>query len=485
MLQPILALASLIAVAPSTQGAGPPALTPLASAIDAAATRSIRERYVPGGAVAVIEGGEVTLLRGYGVADSHSGRAVTPSTIFQIGSISKTVAAWGVMRLVETGRLDLDAPIGTVVERWSLPESEFEASGVTIRRLLSHTGGLSVHGYAGFGPDEVLPTIEASLAGAEQSETAVRLVSEPGSQWSYSGGGYTLLQLAIEETSGQSFSDFMTREVLAPLGMSSSRYGEPVEPARFASAHGGYGEPADSPRFTALAAAGIHTTLEDMVLFVQASLTAEAKPLSRTSIRAMQTPVAVGGGTYGLGYQCGLIGDRSWVGHGGSNRVWLADMRLIPETGDGLLVFTNSASGDRMLQEVVQAWIAQVGGEAPTRRNKKRSVTVEIEPLLRTEGIEAAKERYAELRKNHRREYTFGTVEFVALGLYLIRTGKPEEGLATLRWAVELKPKRHHYLQVLADTYDRLGKREEALAAWRAAAERGNKAAKRRLDAID
>lgn len=477
------ALASLALAVSLPQEEPAPALTPLAASIDAAATRAIDEQFVPGGAVALIEGGKVTLLRGYGVADSGTGAPVTPSTIFQIGSISKTVAAWGVMGLVEDDRLGLDAPIGSVVERWSLPESTFDASGVTIRRLLSHTGGLSVHGYGGFGPDETLPTIEESLSGTLQGYTAVELVAEPGSAWSYSGGGYTLLQLAVEEVSGQSFADFMTAEVLTPLGMTSSRYGEPIDPERFAGAHGASGEPVDSPRFTALAAAGIHTTLEDMVRFAQASISAKGGPLSEATIRTMQTAVPVGDQAYGLGYQCGAIGDHRWVGHGGSNMVWLADMKLIPETGDGLLVFVNSSRGSRLLRDVVGTWRSAKVGGAPPEADGKPSAAAHLAPILREQGIAAAKEEYARLRRDHRREFSFQASEILALGLHLLRTGAPDEGLDSIRWAIELKPRRFRYSRILGDAYERLGRSEEARAAWRVAADGKDAEAIKRLGA--
>lgn len=475
------ALATLTLAAALPQEDTPPKLTALGALIDGAASRSVGDAFVPGGAVALLEDGEVTLLRGYGVADSASGAPVTPSTIFQIGSISKTVAAWGVMRLVEEDRLGLDAPIGSVVTRWALPESEFDADGVTIRRLLSHTGGLSVHGYGGFAPGETLPTIEQSLSGELQGYTAVQLVAEPGAQWSYSGGGYTLLQLAVEEVSGASFADFMTKEVLRPLGMTSSRFGAPVEPARFAGAHGSFGEPANSSRYTALAAAGIHTTLEDMVLFAKASLTAKGTPLSEASVRLMQAPVPVDDEAYGLGYQCGTIGGERWVGHGGSNEVWLADMRLVPGTGDGILVFTNSSRGSQLIRNVVGTWVRAQEGEEPVAP-KRRSAAAHLEPLLRADGIDAAKAEYKELRSERRREFSFGAGEFVALGLHLIRTGEPETGLDVMSWAVEMKPKRHHYSRLLGDACERLGKEKRARVAWGVAAEGGDAEAKERLD---
>lgn len=485
MIATTTALISFILAPGPAQAAEVAELSALAASIDAAASRAVTERFVPGGAVAVLEGGKVTLLRGYGIANSATGGPVTPSTIFQIGSISKTIAAWGIMRLVEEGRLDLDAPIGSVVKRWALPESDFDPEGVTIRRLLSHTAGLSVHGYAGFGPGVTLPTIEESLSGTVESSTAVRLVAEPGTEWSYSGGGYTLLQLAVEEISDVTFTEFMTSEVLAPLGMTSSRFGGPVESERFADAHGGYGEPADSPRFTALAAAGIHTTLEDMVRFAEASMTAKNAPLSEASIQAMQTPVSVGGETYGLGYQCGKVGEHRWIGHGGSNMVWLAEMRLVPETGDGILVFTNSSRGSQMLRDVMGEWSAAMGGERRSTERDRESAAAYIEPLIRAEGVGAAKRAYGELRSRERRRYNFSTAELIALGLHLVRTGDSDEGVEVLQWAAELKPKWYRISRFLGNTYEQLGKREQAVEAWRVAAAGGDVEATERLKALD
>lgn len=114
------------------------------------------------------------------------------------------------MKLVETGAIDLDEPVSRYLSRWQLPETECDNEGVTMRRLLSHTVGLSLHGYPGFHPDEPLPTLEESLSGATDGAGAVYLVREPGSEWEYSGGGYTLAQLIIEEITGQPFAEYMS-----------------------------------------------------------------------------------------------------------------------------------------------------------------------------------------------------------------------------------------------------------------------------------
>ena len=253
---------------------------------------------VPGAAVGVIHGGEVWQAATFGSADLEAERPVTIDTAFNIGSISKTVAAWGILRLVERGDIELDTPVSRHLTRWQLPPSEFSHDGVTIRRLLSHTAGLSLSGYPGFDPDQPLPTVEESLSGATNGPGDVRVVHEPGTRWQYSGGGYTLAQLVVEEVTGQPFAEYMAAEVLQPLGMNSSSYVwddhiDQIAATPYSSA----GEPIPGPRFTAMAAAGLQTTLTDFMRFALAGLSAldgeqgTGGVLTRDTLALMQTPV--------------------------------------------------------------------------------------------------------------------------------------------------------------------------------------------------
>ena len=171
----------------------------------------------------------MTWSKGYGRADTSRGVPVTPDTVFEVGSISKPVTAWGVMRLVQQGKLDLDAPVDRYLTRWHLPPAPFDADGVTIRRLLSHSAGLNSQDYSPI-TTRPLPTLEQSLSGesggvnARRGSDDVRITMTPGEQRSYSNGGYTLLQLAIEEVTGETFARYMQREVLDPLGMKHSSF---------------------------------------------------------------------------------------------------------------------------------------------------------------------------------------------------------------------------------------------------------------------
>ena len=173
---------------------------------------------------AVIDDGSV-----HGVHAVSVGEAVDVNTVFQTASLSKWITAWGVMALVQEGKLDLDAPVSTYLTRWTLPESKFDNNKVTARRLLSHTAGLTDGlGYAGFAPNVAVQSLEESLKRpADASPGASGIIEvgiEPGSEWRYSGGGYAILQLLIEEVSGESFEGFMQRVIFRPLGMVHSSY---------------------------------------------------------------------------------------------------------------------------------------------------------------------------------------------------------------------------------------------------------------------
>lgn len=348
---------------------------------------------VPGTAIGILKDGEVWRELSFGMANVEAGRPVDAGTAFNIGSISKTVAAWGVMRLVERGELDLDAPVETYLTRWHLPESEFSNDGVTIRRLLSHTAGLSLHGYPGFEPGDELPTVEESLSGATNGPGAVFVAHEPGSKWQYSGGGYTLAQLIVEEVTGRTFPEYMDAEVLGPLGMHDSSYPWDADVDRIAAQpYGGVGEPIPGPRFTAMAAASLKTTLHDFLRFARASLGTLDEPagsdgvLSAETLQLMQTP-APPSDDYGLGYSVEETEGITFAGHGGANQGWMAQLEVTPGDGHGLVVMTNGSNGGVIIRAVMCEWRARVTGTACEN-------PVEIPAVVPVEQLEPYVGRY-------------------------------------------------------------------------------------------
>ncbi|MEO8671903.1 MAG: serine hydrolase [Tahibacter sp.] len=318
---------------------------------------------VPGAAIGIIRDGKVWSATGYGYRDAVRRQPITVSTAFNVGSISKSVTAWGVMRLVEEGRVKLDAPVSGYLSRWKIPPSEFNPEGVTVRRLLNHTAGLSMWGVPSVSPEVDPPSLDAMLVATTAGERDIRLVREPGSKWEYSGGGYAVLQLLIEEVTHRPFAEYMKAEILRPLGMTGSAYvwDEAISLAA-ATPHDGSGKSFAGQRFTATSAAGLQTTLTDMLAFAMANLSSAneaTRVLGSDTVASMQLPSREAP-TYGLGYELTDTEGVRLVGHNGSNEGWMAQLLLSPGTADGIVILTNGTNGLRIISEVECAWLLNV-----------------------------------------------------------------------------------------------------------------------------
>jgi CubicO group peptidase (beta-lactamase class C family) len=320
----------------------------------------------PGLAVALACHGRVAWAAGYGVADPATGRPLTTATRFQAASVSKPVTAWGVLRLVEQGRIGLDEPVVGHLRRWRPPPSPFRTDGITIRRLLSHTAGLSVHGYVGQTLDRPLPAIEASLSGHAGGSFPVELLDAPGRRWLYSGGGYSVLQLLVEELTGRPFADVMQTEVLEPLGMTASSF-QWRRTAVTACPHDADGGRIPDFCFAEQAAAGLVTTAPDLARFVAAALPGpDDEPagwgvLGPAEVRLALTAAPATEGRWGLGYALGLLPDGDRLAyHEGANRGWRAGLALLPDRRMGIVVLANSDAGSSPINAVVQQWLVLV-----------------------------------------------------------------------------------------------------------------------------
>jgi CubicO group peptidase (beta-lactamase class C family) len=306
----------------------------------------------------VITAGQVTAAHQRSI-----GAPVDADTLFHVASVSKWITACAVLTLVESRQLDLDAPVGTYLRRWSLPAGEHDATQVTVRRLLSHTAGLTDGlGYAGFPPGTPVQSLEASLTRAADASPGadgrVRVGEAPGSGWRYSGGGYALLQLVVEDVTGEPFADYVRRAVFQPLGMSRSTFVLAPGTANVATIHDRDGSPLPHRRFTALAAAALYTTAADLTRFLQAQAP-DAKATSRVlrpeTWHAMRAPHAalMGADIWGLGTMLYVPNARGGfiVGHDGSDEpATNAAVRLDPDTGDGIIVLQ---TGDPLLATTI------------------------------------------------------------------------------------------------------------------------------------
>ncbi len=368
---------------PGAAAAPPPAET-LADRLDQQVPGWLAQSAVPGAAIAAVQHGELAWSRAYGWADAPGGTPITADTVFQAASVSKSVAAWGVMRLVQDGRLALDAPAERYLTRWHLPPSPYDSSGVTVRRLLSHMAGLSVPGYPGVAPGQPLPTLEESLSGTSGEVGPLEIALPPGAAWRYSGGGYTLLQLLVEEVTGRSFADYLQDAVLTPLGMTHSSFAwAPAVEARLAQGHIAAGEPLPNYRYVAEAAAGLYTTAPDLARWVAASLVGpRGEPpgrgvLTPASVAELFTPQPGTNPSYGLGVftPAAPKGPR-FVWHPGFNRGWRAYFAAVPVRGEGIVVLTNGETGWELIEAVARVWGDAAGvGPGPTELPPEEPVT--------------------------------------------------------------------------------------------------------------
>ncbi|HWR60287.1 MAG TPA: serine hydrolase domain-containing protein [Clostridia bacterium] len=341
----------------------------LQSILDRELPGLMKKYGVPGVEITVIDEDRISTMS-YGYAEVSTQKPVTADTMFQVGSLSKTVTAWGAMKLVDQGKIALDEPIEKYLKTWPLPESKYSSEGVTLRRILSHTAGLSLRGYAGVKPSEGLVPLEESLRGNTKGAGDVRIINEPGSIFQYSGGGYTLLQLVIEEVSGMPFAQYMDQEILKPLGMNNSTFEWGEAAPRTSKAYGVLGQELPNYIFTEKAAAGFYTTSADLAKLQAAamdlpgSMPAGGGVLKPETVALMKQGVL--NNAWGLGYELmELPKGETAIGHGGANRGWRARMLQMTDKNQGLVVLTNSDTGSNILVEVAALWIQQQTGALP------------------------------------------------------------------------------------------------------------------------
>ncbi|GAA4325756.1 serine hydrolase domain-containing protein [Flaviaesturariibacter amylovorans] len=258
------------------------------------------EYKVPGLSIAVIDNYNIDWTASYGLADTVRRVPVGRETMFSAGSISKLVAAVLVHRQVERGRMHPDTPVNHYLRSWKLPPNQWNKE-VTVRMLLSHTGGASQSAYWGYLPDKSpLPTVVQILSGAPGTDCNPVIVnSEPGAGFRYSGGGMMVLQLALTDLLGKDFERIAQEELFRPLGMRHSTFAQPLPASFQKKASGAYSA---APWFKGVpyvypqgAAAGLYTTATDLALLLielQRCAAGKGRLLKRETVQAMVSPAA-------------------------------------------------------------------------------------------------------------------------------------------------------------------------------------------------
>jgi len=315
---------------------------------------------VPGVSIAFIHHGQIEWSRGFGVA-RVGGAPVTPDTLFQAGSISKPVTAMAVLNLAQSGRLNLDADVNRYLTSWKVSDSRYmETEKVTLRRLLTHTAGVTVHGFEGYAAGQSIPSLRQVLDGSPPANSPpIRIDSIPGTAWRYSGGGYVIVQQVLDDVSGEPFAKLMDEVVLSPLGMKHSTFEQPLPKAELEDAATPYddrGQPIKGGAhiYPEMAPAGLWTTPSDLaryIIGVQDSLSGKSSAvLSQGTALKMVAPGGLG--HWGLGFQLGGTPGRPAFAHDGVNAGFVSLIAAY-EDGDGVAIMTNGSRGGELTRELL------------------------------------------------------------------------------------------------------------------------------------
>ncbi len=354
-------------------------------------TWTLQERMahhrVPGVSIAVINDGKVEWARGYGTLEAGGSAPVNAETVFQAASISKPVTALAMLRLVEAGKLSLDRDVNAVLKTWKVPANSLTADEmVTLRRMLSHTAGLTVHGFRGYADGEPVPGVTQMLEGERPANSApVRVDLTPGTQERYSGGGYVVMHQMVRDVTGESFEAVLQSSVLKPLGMTRSTFEQPLSAAwaaNAARAHRGNGTPIAGKWHTypELAPDGLWSTPTDLARFaieLQQSLRGDSnkvisaamtKQMLTRQLRSMGLGIVVVGADSTLRFE-----------HGGANEGFRCHL-VAYASGRGCVIMTNSDSGAALIPEI-QRTIANEYEWPDFRPVARKSVPVESEVL--------------------------------------------------------------------------------------------------------
>jgi CubicO group peptidase (beta-lactamase class C family)/predicted transcriptional regulator YdeE len=420
---------------------------------------------VPAVSIAVIENFKIVDAKAYGVVSPGSTTPVTTRTLFQAGSISKPVAATGALYLVEQGKLSLDEDVNLRLKSWKVPENEFtKDQKVTLRRIMSHTAGLTVHGFPGYDVDQPVPTLVEIFNGEKPANTApIRVDTVPGTKWRYSGGGVTIEQQLMMDVTGKQFPALMRELVLDKIGMNDSSYQQPLPAARASMTAGGTyndGKPVHGKWhvYPEMAAAGLWTTPTDLGKFaIEIALSKQGKAnhvLSQKMTVEMLTPVM---NEVGLGFF--LEKDNpGQFGHNGADEGFQALLSMNADTGNGVAVMADSDNGiavaDQVLRRVAQeyAWSHYKPGQEDPSDG--------LYLLTKLKGLPATLQLLDESKKQ---AHPVDEKTLNQLGYRLLYGGMEQDGVSVFQKNVQEHPQSSNVYDSLGEAYAKVGRKDLAI----------------------
>jgi CubicO group peptidase (beta-lactamase class C family) len=325
----------------------------------------MKKYNINGVSIAVIHNYQIEWVRGYGYADVSEKRPVTELTLFQAASISKSLNSIGVLKLVQEKKLDLNTDINKYLVSWKFPYDEKSNNKeITLTSLLSHTAGLTIHGFPGYAKGDSIPTLPQILNGQKPANTeAVKSFNEPGKIFSYSGGGVTISQMIVMDVTHQPYAVYMQQNVLDPLGMTASSYSQPPSEAKAKLLATGYHSdgkevPGKFHIYPEQAAAGLWTNPVDLCKYIietQLSYKGEsAKVLTQEMTTLRLTPV-IDDAALGTFVNSRVTGSFKYFNHNGGNDGFQCTAIGCRDSGEGVVIMTNSDNGSLLYEEIANS----------------------------------------------------------------------------------------------------------------------------------
>jgi CubicO group peptidase (beta-lactamase class C family) len=422
---------------------------------------------IPGLSVAVFDNFQVVWRKSYGVREAGASAPVMLDTTFQAGSVSKPVTALAAMRLVQDGRFNLDENVNDKLRSWKVPDNAFTArEKVTLRRLLSHSAGLSVHGFPGYAVGEPLPTLVQVLNGEKPANTPpVRVVMVPGTKFEYSGGGTTVVQLLLVEQAQKPFPQLMAETVLQPLGLTHSSYEQPQPPIRAAMSAVGHhadGKPVAGKwhLYPEMAAAGLWTTPGDLAeVAIEVAKSKHGKSNRILSQKSIQEMLTVQAAPLGIGFFLDPKSDR--FGHDGDDDGFNTMLVAFSDSGQGAAIMANSDFGSVLFGPLLESLAQEYGWKSYTAEPMRPHLRFIL--VSRKLGVAKALEDYSAQRAKGPAK-DFSPVDLNAGGYALLGAGQTEDAIRVFQANVTLYPNNSNAYDSLAEGYMTAGKKD--LAIW-------------------
>jgi CubicO group peptidase (beta-lactamase class C family) len=419
----------------------------------------------PGLSVAVIDGFKIVWAKGYGFTEPAGTKPVTTTTLFQAASISKPVTAMGMLALVQQGKLSLDEDVNAKLKTWKIPKNEFtREQKVTLRRLASHTAGLTVNGFPGYGVDEKLPTLVQIFNGEKPANTPpIRVDTVPGTKEQYSGGGVIVEQQVMMDVTGKPFATLMKQLVLDRISMKDSTYEQPLPLAWTARAAAGTYTDGKAVRgrwhvYPEMAAAGLWTTPTDLAKFaIEIALSKHGRSNKVLSQSTVQQMVTAQPNTDDSGIGFGLPTQQPGVfAHNGANEGFQALLAMNADTGQGIAIMANSDNGILVAEELRRSVAKEYAWKYP---GEARWVGDQLTLIAELKGTDVALARFDELKGNGKRP----AEEALNQVGYRMLKGKIADAIKIFSKNVHEYPHSAQAYDSLADAYAAAGENDAAI----------------------